>query len=538
MAATVLGPLPPSLERDEDGYRTYKITFKVRTDDYNDGPAIVLNASGLPQYGDTWFIGNDVDIWAFCKWNAKVTPVLKDEKNRDWTVELTFDTKPPKSDRCQTTQVEDPLLIPPKISGPFVKYTEEAQYDRFGFPILTSSLELIRGPKAEFDKNRPTIKIEMNVASLQYPLLLSMKDTVNAFPIWGFPPRCVKLSNVGFERKFYGVCFVYYSWNLEFDVMFETFDRDLLDEGTKVLNGHWTNKGVTAPNAATGLWVLDPVGFLPTPNAPTLVANAGAGMPTGTYTYVVTALSQFGETNPSPSTSITVNVGTTTSVNISWNVIQGATGYSIYSKIGSGSFERIKTNTLIIPYTDNGVGAGGPAPPAVNTAGAPPNPKNPQHFIRATDLKGNAMKITLNGAGVPASVISGLQGQFVSIQNSNINHPLSDDNWWILLANPIQSQPWQADEVYEVGQLVTAVNEPNLLFLAVAVSSGIPPAVDDPTHWLFMPNGVSDVGAYMTTTTYTIGQYVADTSGDSAGTVHTEFYPESDFSLLGLPATF
>ena len=39
--------------------------------------------------------------------------------------------------------------------------------------------------------------------------------------------------------------------HLEFDVRYDTFDRDLQDEGTKVLNGHW--------DKTTGNWVLTPI---------------------------------------------------------------------------------------------------------------------------------------------------------------------------------------------------------------------------------------------------------------------------------------
>lgn len=258
MSTTLLtGQRKWSMSRDTDGNREYKITFMVKGDS-TDGPANVLQTAGLPVVGDTWNFDDDSDEWAFCKQNATVTPILTEEPNLFWTVEQTFSSKPDDK-KCKDKQIDDPLLQPMEVSGGFTKYNEEATVDLFGQPITNSAWEAMRGHQVEFDKNRPTVKIKQNVANLDLGLLSGMVDCVNDAPLWGLPPRCIKMTAPTWERKFYGQCFPYFVRTLEFECRFDTFDRRLLDEGQKVLSGHW--------DTMTGLWALDEIaGYTDSPN--------------------------------------------------------------------------------------------------------------------------------------------------------------------------------------------------------------------------------------------------------------------------------
>lgn len=257
MVTAVKGPINWNLGVEEEGHYTYTITHLVESDDPGDGPAIVSNTPGLPQPGDPWHFFNDFDDWVWCLPTMTVIPVVEVEKNLHWHVTQYFSSRLP--DLCRTERYTDPLLEPDRISGTFTKYQEEARYDRFGNPITNSAHEALHGPAVEFDANRPTVRIEQNVADLELDVFSSMIDTVNDAPMWGLPERCIKLSNVTWEKHFRGDCDPYYTRALDFDVKYDTFDRDIRDEGTKVLNGHW--------DTATGQWTLDPVniGGVPIP---------------------------------------------------------------------------------------------------------------------------------------------------------------------------------------------------------------------------------------------------------------------------------
>lgn len=232
-----------TLEVDEERYREYKATYKVTTDDRDDGPFVVLGSPLLPPANSIWFFGNDLDIWVWCK-HSRIISKREDDDSRDkyWFVECIFSNRPTEQSQgsCDINNIENPIDRPARWSGSFFKYTETGVYDRFGVPILTSSHEQIFGPANEWDKGRPVIRVEFNVPLLDLALLCAMIDTVNSDVIWGMAARTVKLSQINWQENWYG-CSCYYTLQLEFEVNFDTWDRDVLDEGTKVLSGQWIN---------------------------------------------------------------------------------------------------------------------------------------------------------------------------------------------------------------------------------------------------------------------------------------------------------
>lgn len=254
-AALRSGPAVWGGERDDEGQRTWNVKWRVYTDDVDDGPAVVMLTPGLPTIGSIWSFGNDLDSWAFCTPWMKVTVhggVKEGDAAKEWTVEQKFSTKPFK--RCQDESIEDPLLEPDRISGTFVKMTKEATTNRWGSPIVNPAHELLRGPQVEFDEGLPTVSISQNVATLGLAYLAQAYNCVNDAAMWGLSARCIKLSNLSWERKVYAKCDFYYVRNFDFDINYNTFDRDLPAKATKVLHGHWDT---TTGSPTLGQWVLD-----------------------------------------------------------------------------------------------------------------------------------------------------------------------------------------------------------------------------------------------------------------------------------------
>lgn len=244
MTAVVLGKQSWRGGRDEEGFRTYELTLLVESA-FSDGPQKVILATGMPLIGAPWVFGGDSDPWAFNTPYMGIRPVVSDgDKNDHWLVDLKFTNKPMK--RCCTTTIEDPLLEPQKVSGSFVKYTTKTTKDYLGKVIKNSSLEPV---PIERDASRPTVTISQNVAALGIDTFSQMIDTLNNSTLWGLAKRKIKLSTASWERKYYGVCSVYYTRNFEFEVRFDGFDEaEIVDQGLQRRKGDYK----------AGVWVPDP----------------------------------------------------------------------------------------------------------------------------------------------------------------------------------------------------------------------------------------------------------------------------------------
>jgi hypothetical protein len=245
MTATVLGRHNWEMNRTREGNREYTLTCLVESD-YDDGPAQVMQAVGLPTIGTYWSFGNDADFWAFCTPDLQISYYNRNEGERHkyWTTTQVFSTRPIQ--RCQDSSIEDPLMEPPKISGSFNNVQKEIKEDRNGSQIKSSSHEQITGIMK--DDARPSVIIEWNSASLDLDWIASAINTLNDGRMWGLAARKIKLSNVSWSRQLYGLCNFYYTKRLEFEVRFDGFDSDaigdrIMDTGFRCLRGKWVESG-------------------------------------------------------------------------------------------------------------------------------------------------------------------------------------------------------------------------------------------------------------------------------------------------------
>lgn len=413
MAAFLNGPKTWSASVDEDGHRTYKVLWKLRTELFGEGPATVMDCPDLPVPGDIWDLDSDLDPWAWCRRTMVVSPVIEGEPNLDWTVEQTFSTKP--LGHCQDDIIDDPLNYPDKISGSFRTLSEEAYTDRFFRRIMNSAHEQLRGPKVEFDRGFPGVRVEQNRRDVEFDLLSELIHTVNDDVLWGFPARCVKLSRISWECLYTAHCEPYVKRVLEFDIDPKTWDRDVWDEATAVLRGRWSADG--------GEWII-----------------------------------------------ATIN-------------------------------------------------------------GKPADPNNPKHFQQFKDPLSEPKSVILNGFGLPADSSVATTEVFVSRKNGNIGNELDNSEWWIPLLDTSAPVEWDADTYYPIGDRATFAGS-HWLAIADAGIGDFPPDVSD--LWTVLPL-FSNAGSYNPAFTYAKGEYSNKLIRTQAGKRHIEFYPESNFLLLGIP---
>jgi hypothetical protein len=408
--ATLRGRRAWGMTRTREGHRVYHITFRVECNKL-EGPAVAIQTPGLPIPGAIWDPDNsssdEVDFWAWCRLETPIVQEAPDgEPNTAFDLTYTFSTEPLRFDEGTNLGGDpsfgnagggnlgstDPLIEFPKVTGEFSPFTFEPTVDRFNRAIRTSSHEQIRGAQNEWEDQRPIIRVEYNSGSFNdVALVYAMRNHVNSAPLWGFNKRCIRLVPKGWDRQFHGVTRQFFRIAVEFHIKPDGWDRDVLDEGTKVLEGHWDKD----PDSATyRAWVVhtdengddlnpnnpanfvrfkdwndenatvvlngagvpynpdnspqyDDTGFAsqstltpPTSNTSglgnvtglTATARAGGSLVTGiSYDYAVTTLSRTGESTGSTVAAPDLS-GDNKTVRLAWDEVAGAIGYKVYQK--------------------------------------------------------------------------------------------------------------------------------------------------------------------------------------------------------------
>jgi len=237
MTAVLMGLKNQSFQRDDEGHRTYELTWHFSTNDYLDGPETVLQAvNALFPVGGIYVLDNDLDPWAFCTPELSIAPhgsYEEGEPVNNWIVQNKYTTKP--MFRCNTTTIDNPLLEPYNISGDFVHVSREMKVDKDGKPLYHPNFEPILGPEVEEKISHPSLSISFNSAVLPLAAFNLLINRVNDATLWGFPPRCVRFTDAKWERAVYGTCFYYFKIQYTFEMNIETFDKKIPAIGMKVL---------------------------------------------------------------------------------------------------------------------------------------------------------------------------------------------------------------------------------------------------------------------------------------------------------------
>jgi hypothetical protein len=224
----VVRPIDWTLNIDGEGQREYSVTWQVQTTSADDGPDIALTCPGLPVPGSHFAVSNSTDPWAFYqrKGSARLHDRMKSAKL--WDVTINYSTRPAR--RCMDSSVQDPLLEPARVSGGFNKFTRRAVKDTSGNALVTTANEPFTSG-IEIDDNRPTVRLEMNVAWVNLTFVSSYVDTVNNATWWSCAARTIKCSEFNWERVLYGTCRFYYRVQFTFELKRDTWDLMLANFG-------------------------------------------------------------------------------------------------------------------------------------------------------------------------------------------------------------------------------------------------------------------------------------------------------------------
>ena len=252
MTATVIGISVDGRQGrvSNDATREYTVIYKVRTDDRADGPVTVTNAFGIPNIGDIFQPGNDLDA------AAVVTNKTSSQGDSPyfWLVEVTYSTA-----IADPTVFTNPLDAPAEISygfqqrqilvpGYFNDPTAPPTNQAWEQGVFAPNGELF-DPQPEAPLDEPVLTIKKNMAADDWnsAAQMALANCVNLTPWQNADARQLKLSAPQAERRYHNN--VGYYWEVSRSIAFrwETWDIQLLNQGTF----YWSSGKPTNPWSTT-----------------------------------------------------------------------------------------------------------------------------------------------------------------------------------------------------------------------------------------------------------------------------------------------
>lgn len=234
MAVTRMDLLTTRVQGQESAHRTYSSTFRLFTNDVNDGASTVMIYSGLPKLGDPYLWGNSFDYGA--RMNA--LPVVRLEREdqsarKVWIATCTYTTM----GRSQEEQPpDDPLSHPWKVSGDADEWTEEAQEDIYGTPLMNSAFQQLRGKQVERFRSRRKLTLSRNFPIVNQLWIDHYEGSINrsSVQILGmvYGPRHLYMRRITFTREWYAYGTPYFPHTFQIDVNKDGFNRKIVDKGT------------------------------------------------------------------------------------------------------------------------------------------------------------------------------------------------------------------------------------------------------------------------------------------------------------------
>jgi hypothetical protein len=225
---------------DEKGNRTYTRTLIVETDSLGDGPAVVRNATGVPQIGDAYAYRNEFDSQAKCR-GVRISN-LQGEKfgpqRQGWNVVATY-----KSEKEEENE-NDPLNATPDIRYGRNRLTvvadrgtliEESGQETDDEPVVNTAGQVFDPPPEKY-KSRRTLTVTRNEASYNKAQADDYAEAINSDTFDGSPPKTVKcLSITAAGPEFDPEGNKYWVVTYEFEFEPHGWEDEILNQGRMAL---------------------------------------------------------------------------------------------------------------------------------------------------------------------------------------------------------------------------------------------------------------------------------------------------------------
>jgi hypothetical protein len=238
MTATVRGV--SSQGRDgrvgSDFKREYVVTYLVHTTDSDDGPQQIIDAPGVPNFGDRYTLGNDDDMFAL----AQDISVTQRDSPDEWEVQVTYKTisfagtspgggasPTDMAPKITASTRSRSIVIPGRYQDP-----KNASPD-VGYDLgVHNSAGQHFDPPPELEIDEPVLSIRRNMRTIDWPFIMSITNAVNESSFFGCPPRTLKFSTPSIESAVDSVTGEYWILNYSLVYKYDTWDVQVLNRGT------------------------------------------------------------------------------------------------------------------------------------------------------------------------------------------------------------------------------------------------------------------------------------------------------------------
>lgn len=222
-----------------DFKREYVVTYFVVTDDPDDGPQQIIDADGVPNFGDRYTLGNDNDMFAL----ANEISVTQRESPEEWEVQVVYKTisfaggtpgsgasPTDMSPRISASTRTRSVVIPGRYQDP----RNSSPDTGFDLGVHNSAGQHF-DPPPEIEIDEPVLVIRRNVRTVDWPFIMSITNAVNEFPFFGCPARTLKFSTPSIESAVDSVTGEYWILNYSLVYKYDTWDVQILNRGTYYL---------------------------------------------------------------------------------------------------------------------------------------------------------------------------------------------------------------------------------------------------------------------------------------------------------------
>jgi hypothetical protein len=202
--------------------RDFEVKYTVISNDFRDGPNVVMNAPGVPKVGDEYRHLNDLYTIATCV-DVSVRPT---NSRLVWEVLAKYDSR-----RIINLVTDDPLAQPPTIVWTGREYDKPLIRDNDGVLVVTSSNNRF-DPAAVDEEYRTVCKVTRNEPpnTINGAFIRQYKMSLSRYPIAGWPAFHARMNSIESTQQLSnGVLHDQVTYEVEFRTPPDTFFSFILD---------------------------------------------------------------------------------------------------------------------------------------------------------------------------------------------------------------------------------------------------------------------------------------------------------------------